>query len=178
MQDRLVTETHETAARARHRWQNAADEMLRAVGHHASPGGALITFPGPVSASGLWSDGLEGFARTALLAAFRVRGAGGADPDGVLERYARGLAAGTDPAHAERWPTVAERRQAVVEAASVAIVLAETRPWLWDRLDSAVQQHTVDWLAGVVGTSGYTNNWTWFQTIIETFLSTVGQRSA
>ncbi len=32
----------------------------------------------------------------------------------------------------------------------------------------------MDWLAGVVGTSGYTNNWTWFQTVIETFLQSVG----
>ena len=32
----------------------------------------------------------------------------------------------------------------------------------------------MDWLAGVVGTSGYTNNWIWFQTVIETFLQSVG----
>ncbi|MCP2638195.1 DUF2264 domain-containing protein [Microbacterium sp. HD4P20] len=169
-----MTETRVPAVTARQRWQGAADAMLGAVSRFASPSGALISIPGPVSASGSWSDGLEGFARTALLAAFRVRGANGADPEGLLERYARGLAAGTDPEHRERWPTIAERRQAVVEAASVAIVLSETRPWLWDHLDPSEQQRTVEWLAGVVGTSGYTNNWTWFQVIIETFLATVG----
>ncbi|GAA5201860.1 DUF2264 domain-containing protein [Microbacterium jejuense] len=155
-------------------WQHVADRLLAAVSEHASPSGALITLPGPASASGRWSDGLEGFARTFLLAAFRVHGADGADPAGLLERYGRGLAAGTDPANPERWPTIAERRQAVVEAASISIALSETRPWLWDRLDDTVRERVVAWLAGVVGTSGYSNNWIWFQNVIEAFLASVG----
>ena len=161
-------------ASARGRWQSLADELLDAVTPHASTSGSLIVLPGPASASGRWSDGLEGFARTFLLAAFRVRGAEGDDPAGILERYARGPAAGTDPRGPERWPTIAERRQAVVAAASIAIALSETRPWLWDRLDSGEQDRVVDWLSGVVGTSGYTNNWIWFQNVIEAFLGSVG----
>ncbi len=117
---------------------------------------------------------MEGFARTFLLAALRVRGAGGHDPQGLLDRFRRGLLAGVDPAGAERWPTIAERRQAVVEAASVAIALAETRPWLWDLLEPREQARVVAWLAGVVGTTGYTNNWIWFQNVIEAFLAQVG----
>ena len=178
MHDRRVTMTYgepEVATTtARGRWQALADRLLESVAPYASPSGSLIVLPGPASASGRWSDGLEGFARTGLLAAFRTRGAEGDDPAHLIERYARGLAAGTDPSHVERWPSIAERRQAVPEAASVAILLSETRPWLWERLDPAVQERTVDWLAGVVGTSGYTNNWTWFQTVIETFLQSVG----
>ncbi len=133
-----------------------------------------MRIPGPSSASGAWSDGMEGFARTFLLAALRVAGAGGEDPHGLLERFRMGLVAGVDPGGPERWPTIAERRQAVVEAASIAIALSETRPWLWDRLDPRDQQHVVDWLAGVVGTTGYTNNWVWFQNVIEAFLAGVG----
>ncbi|WP_223878524.1 DUF2264 domain-containing protein [Microbacterium radiodurans] len=150
-----------------------AKRMLDAVAAHTSPGGAHILVPGPASASGRRSDGLEGFARTFLLAAVRVRGADGAGAES-LAPFARGLRAGVDPASAERWPTIAERRQAVVEAASVAIALSETRPWLWDLLDDGDRARTVDWLAGIIGTSGYTNNWTWFQTVIETFLRSVG----
>jgi hypothetical protein len=178
MHDRRVTMTYGDAevatTTARGRWQALADRLLESTTPYASPSGSLIVLPGPASASGRWSDGLEGFARTGLLAAFRLRGADGDDPARLIERYARGLAAGTDPAHAERWPTIAERRQAVPEAASIAILLAETRPWLWDRLEPAVQERTIAWLAGVVGTSGYTNNWTWFQTVIESFLQSVG----
>ncbi|MCK9793472.1 DUF2264 domain-containing protein [Isoptericola sp. 4D.3] len=158
----------------RERWVASADALLAATRPHASPSGSLITLPGPVSGSGAWSDGLEGYARTFLLAAFRLRGEDGRDPAGLLERYADGLRHGTDPTGDERWPRVDERRQAVVEAASVAIGLAETRPWLWDRLDDGTRQRTVDWLAGVVGTRGYTNNWLWFQNVIEAFLATVG----
>ncbi|WP_020014918.1 DUF2264 domain-containing protein [Promicromonospora sukumoe] len=159
---------------SRDRWLATADDLLRATEPYASPGRALLPLPGPVSASGAWSDGLEGFARTFLLAAFRVRGQDGADPDGLLERYAEGLRNGTDPASPERWPRIDERRQAVVEAASVAVGLAETRPWLWDRLDHDVRERVVAWLAGVVGTSGYRNNWVWFQNVIEAFLVSVG----
>ncbi|MCK0118217.1 DUF2264 domain-containing protein [Isoptericola sp. S6320L] len=158
----------------RQHWLATADRLLAAVEPYASSGRSLIRLPGPTSASGAWSDGLEGFARTFLLAAFRVRGEQGADPHGLLERYAEGLRHGTDPAGAERWPRIDERRQAVVEAASVAIGLSETRPWLWDRLDDATRGHVVDWLAGIVGTSGYRNNWVWFQNVVEAFLASVG----
>jgi hypothetical protein len=158
----------------RDRWLTTADQLLDATTGHASPGRSLIRLPGPVSASGAWSDGLEGYARTFLLAAFRLRGEGGDDPHGLLERYADGLRHGTDPAHPERWPRIDERRQAVVEAASVAVALSETRQWLWDGLDQATKERTVDWLAGIVGTRGYRNNWIWFQNIIEEFLVSVG----
>ncbi|WP_402463094.1 DUF2264 domain-containing protein [Isoptericola aurantiacus] len=155
-------------------WLRSADDLLAATRPYASPGQSLLRLPGPVSASGAWSDGLEGFARTFLLAAFRVRGQQGDDPAGLLERYAEGLRHGTDPRSPERWPRIGERRQAVVESASVAIGLAETRPWLWDRLDGAVQARVVDWLSEIVGTTGYRNNWIWFQNVVEAFLASVG----
>lgn len=158
----------------RARWLGLADRLLAATEPFSSPGRALVSLPGPVSGSGRWSDGLEGYARTFLLAAFRVRGEDGADPGGLLQRFAVGLSHGTDPHGAERWPTIAERRQAVVEAASVAVALSETRPWLWDHLDATTRERTVDWLAGIVGTDGYGNNWLWFQNVIEEFLRSVG----
>ncbi|MCI2240683.1 DUF2264 domain-containing protein [Kineococcus sp. TRM81007] len=165
---------HPAPAADRRHWLATADDLLLATRPHASPGGALLRLPGPVSASGAWSDGLEGYARTFLLAAFRVRGEDGDDPHGHLERYAAGLRSGTDPAGPERWPRIGERRQAVVEAASVAVALSETRPWLWDRLDDGTRERTVEWLAGIVGTSGYRNNWLWFQNVVEAFLAEVG----
>nr|WP_307816149.1 DUF2264 domain-containing protein [Myceligenerans indicum] len=158
----------------RDHWLAEADGLLAATEPYTSPGRALISLPGPASGSGPWSDGLEGFARTFLLAALRLRGQDGADPHGLLDRYADGLAHGTDPAGSERWPRIPERRQAVVEAASVAIGLAETRAWLWDRLDDGTRSRVVDWLGDIVGTSGYRNNWIWFQTIVESFLASVG----
>ncbi|WP_235502439.1 DUF2264 domain-containing protein, partial [Kitasatospora sp. Root187] len=128
-------------------WEAVADGLLAAVRPYASPGQALIDLPGPrASWSGPRSDGLEGYARTFLLAAFRVAGADGADPAGLLERYAAGLAAGTLAPTSSReltpgdesWPVITDRGQAMVEAASIALALRLTRRWLWDRLDPAV----------------------------------------
>jgi len=69
----------------RRSWQDLADRLLADTSRYASPTGALVTMPGPSRASGRWSDGMESFARTFLLAAFRVRGAEGADPNGLIE---------------------------------------------------------------------------------------------
>ena len=159
----------------REHWERLADRMLDAVRPYATPGQALIHLPGPVSGSGRLSDGLEGYARTFLLAAFRIAGANGTGGTGLLaERYAAGLAAGTDPASPERWPRMPECNQAKVEAASIALGLHETRPWIWDRLEPAVQARVVDWLAEMIGSWVPDNNWVWFQAVVEAFLRSVG----
>ena len=125
-------------------WVAVARRMLAALEPYRSPLGALVDLPGPPSRSGPASDGLEGFARTFLLAGFLVAGEGGADPDGWLERYALGLAAGTDPTSPEAWPRLDELAQAKVEAASIALILQLTRPWLWDGLSPGVRERVVD----------------------------------
>jgi hypothetical protein len=158
----------------RDHWAAVADRMLAALAPHRSPGGALVCLPGPAGSSGVRSDGLEGFARTFLLAGFRVAGQRGADPAGLIDIYARGLAAGTDPGSPEAWPRPDELDQAKVEAASIALVLQLTRPWLWDRLDDAVRERTVDWLATVIGQPYPPINWVWFRIVVESFLREVG----
>ncbi|MBE8522100.1 DUF2264 domain-containing protein [Amycolatopsis sp. H6(2020)] len=155
-------------------WTAYADRLLAAAGKYRSPTGARIDLPGPASRNGRVSDGLEGFARTFLIAGFRVAGEGGADPGGVLEQYARGLAAGTDPTSPEAWPRPDELGQSKVEAASIALVLQLTRPWLWDRLDDAVRDRVVAWLATVIGQPYPPINWVWFRIVVESFLREVG----
>ncbi|GAA2110423.1 DUF2264 domain-containing protein [Streptomyces synnematoformans] len=159
----------------RERWTSLADGMLRAVRPYASPGHARVTLPGPPGGYGTAVDGLEGFARTFLLAGFRLAGEQGRDPDGLAAWYARGLDTGTDPGAAERWPRPDEHPQAKVEAASLALILDMTRPWLWDRLAAGVQERIVDYLAPVVGDDSYPRcNWVWFRIVVETFLRSVG----
>ncbi len=159
----------------RQRWADLADRMLAAVRPYASPGGALVTLPGPEGGYGRAVDGLEGFARTFLLAGFRLAGERGADPHGYAERYAAGLAAGTDPHAPDRWVRMSEHPQAKVEAASLALVLDMTRPWVWDRLDAGVQERVVDYLAEAVGDDTYPRiNWVWFRLVVQTFLRSVG----
>ncbi|MGM1057649.1 DUF2264 domain-containing protein [Saccharothrix sp. Mg75] len=159
----------------REHWAALADRLLLAVRPHASPHRARIAPPGPAGGYGADVDGLEGFARTFLAAGFRLAGEDGRDPLGLAGWYAEGLAAGTDPASAERWPRPEEHAQAKVEAASIALVLDLTRPWLWDRLDDAVRDRVVDYLSAVVGDDTYPRcNWVWFRVVVETFLRSVG----
>ncbi|MFI7276012.1 DUF2264 domain-containing protein [Streptomyces sp. NPDC049879] len=153
-------------------WEWAADSMLAAVRPYATPSGSLLDLPGPASVSGRWSDGLEGYARTFLLAAFRAAHA--ADPEPVVAPYATGIAAGTDPASPERWPTPEEIGQARVEAASVALALHETRAVLWDRLDDGVRERAVAWLSQMSGIDVPQNNWVWFRAVVAAFLRSVG----
>jgi hypothetical protein len=155
-------------------WEAVADHLLDAVVRYASPGFAQLRLPGRESRSGLVSDGLEGFARTFLLAAFRIAGARGEVSPGLIERYAEGLAAGTDPAHPYAWPELADCSQQLVEAASVALALHETRPWIYDRLNPAVRDRVVTWLAGFVGKRTWPGNWIMFQVVVEQFLASVG----
>ncbi|MFF6996391.1 DUF2264 domain-containing protein [Streptomyces sp. NPDC008313] len=140
--------------------------------------------PGRPSASGVRSDGLEGYARTFLAAAFRTAGAGGEDPAGWLGRYADGLAAGTrTPGRddAESWPLILGhdvRGQPMVESASVALGLRLTRPWLWDRLDAGVRDRAEEWLRGALRHVPSPNNWYLFPYTVAGFLESVGRGDA
>lgn len=152
-------------------WEAVADRTLAAVRPYASPAHALIVPPGPVSASGQQSDGLEGFARTFLTAGFRLARS---DDGGLAGWYAEGLAAGTDPHSLERWPRMTEVNQAKVEAASIALALHESRHVLWDALDDGVRDRVVAWLADAIGQPYPQCNWLWFQNVVLAFLRSVG----
>ncbi|MGP3918408.1 DUF2264 domain-containing protein [Nonomuraea sp. 10N515B] len=158
----------------RNHWAALADHLLLSARRYASASHARISFPGPPGGYGPDVDALEGFARTFLAAGFRVAGEGGRDPLGLMEWYAQGLATGTDPRSPERWVRLDEHGQAKVEAASLALVLHLTRPWLWDRLDPIVQEQVVDYLAPAIGSDYPPINWIWFQIVVEQFLASVG----
>ncbi|MEV7400037.1 DUF2264 domain-containing protein [Streptomyces sp. NPDC091267] len=165
-------------------WEAAADGLLKAAWQWATPGSALLDLPGRPSGSGVRSDGLEGYARTFLAAAFRVAGADGKDPHGWLDRYADGLTAGTrTPGRddTESWPLIRDHTvfgQPMVESASVAIGLRLTRPWLWDRLDPAVQDRAEEWLRGALRHTPAPNNWYLFPYSVAGFLESVGRGDA
>src|SRR5699024_6859241 len=156
-----------------------ADQLLDAVEEYRSDAGAQIVLPGPPGGYGRAVDGLEGFARTFLLFGMRLAGEQGTGRQEQLTRFTEGLIAGVDPAHPERWVRPSEHGQAKVEAASLALVLDWTRPWLWDRLDARQQQLVEHYLAEVVGDPDYpATNWLWFQIVVETFLRSVGGPSS
>lgn len=155
-------------------WEALADRLLDGLLPYATPSLAQYRLPGPPSHSGPWSDGLEGYARSFLLAAFRIAGSGGRVGPALVERYAVGLAAGTDPYHPEHWPPITDRAQPMVEAASIALALHESRAWLWNHLDDGVRERVCGWLGGFVGADVNDSNWRLFQVITEEFLASVG----
>ncbi|PYI39579.1 hypothetical protein CVS30_02485 [Arthrobacter psychrolactophilus] len=159
----------------REHWCAYADYLLRSAQRFGTADHANIHLPGANSVYGPRSDALEAFARTFLLASFRMAG----DPEGtgwIAQWYAEGLDAGTNPANPDRWPTPGELGQAKVEAASLAVGLALTRDVLWDKLSQRVQEQLIAWFETVIGEEYPPINWVWFQIVVETFLASVGGR--
>ncbi|MGW4562974.1 DUF2264 domain-containing protein [Streptomyces sp. NPDC004561] len=147
-------------------WEAAADALLAAVEPYATPDRAFYHLPGArESWSGRLSDGLEGYARTLLLAAFRR-------DETALGRYADGLATGPGGV----WPRIEDRGQPLVEAASVALALRLTRPLLWDRLDDRVRERTAQWLADALTAEPWPCNWELFPVTVGGFLAGIGHR--
>lgn len=160
---------------SRAQWLQYADRLLAGARAFASPGHARITPPGTEGGYGNAVDGLEGFARTFLLAGFRIAGEQGRGVDDLIDFYSRGIATGVDPNAADRWVRLDEHPQAKVEAASLALILDLTRPWIWDRLDQVTQERVVAYLSPAVGDQTYPrNNWLWFRLVVQTFLRSVG----
>jgi hypothetical protein len=145
-------------------WEAAADALLTAVEPYATGDRALYHLPGDrTSWSGRLSDGLEGYARTLLLAAFRR-------DEKALERYADGLAAGVSGV----WPRIEDRSQPLVEAASIALALRLTREQLWDRLDDGVRQRAAAWLGDALTAEAWPCNWELFPVTVGGFLAEIG----
>ncbi len=163
----------------REHWIECADQMLLGVAPYASASSALIHLPGPPSQQGMRTDGLEGFARTFLLAAFLHHG----DPvraDVHLERYREGLVAGTRRGGdgRESWPPIGDLGrfgQSQVEAASVALSLSLTRSAVWERLSVRECDDVAAWLASALGKEPAPNNWYLFALTIAGFLESVGR---
>ncbi len=170
-----MTDLSRPASWGRGQWMEYADRLLLAVRPFATESRAMFQLPGDRSGLGSPVDGLEAFARTFLIAGFRLAGERGHDPHGFADWYAEGIASGTDPGSPERWIRLDEHPQAKVEAASIALILDLTREWIWDRLPAGVQSNVIDYLAPAVGDDTYPQiNWIWFRLVVQTFLRSVG----
>ena len=163
----------------RQHWTAVADHWLLTLRGYASPGHGLITPPGRPSHSGIHSDGLEGFARSFVLAASRI--ATGEDPHDHAGYYAEGLSAGTATHAPDRWPRgrgVGEdgpgNGQPIVEAAVLALALHLSRAAVWDALDDAVRARVAEWLRHHARRPAPRSNWLLFPAAAEAFLRSVG----
>ncbi|MFJ8934286.1 DUF2264 domain-containing protein [Streptomyces sp. NPDC102365] len=155
-------------------WEALADRLLEALVPYATPELAQYRLPGRPSSSGVAADGLAGFARSFLLASFRIAGAQGEIDPRLVERYARGLTTGTDRDGREAWPELTDCSPQMSEAATIAVALHESRRWIWDRLDGGTRERIVDWLWGVVGRRTPDDHRRLHQVVTEQFLASVG----
>jgi hypothetical protein len=159
----------------REHWVAVADLLLDGVRRHTSAGNAAIYIPGPKpSRTRRRVERLEGYARTFLLAAYRLAASDGRAPGDLADRYSEGLRIGTDPRSKETWPPIEDRAQPIVEAALIALALHETRRWIWRELDEGTRQRAVEWLLGIQGKRTELNNWVLFPVIVQAFLKSVG----
>lgn len=168
----------------REHWAAVADDLVLSAARYRSPRGARIDLPGQPSQQGVRTDGLEGFARTFLLAAFRHVGEGGADPYDHVSRYVEGAVAGTRSVGRdddESWPTIGDagrHGQPQVEAASIALSLHLTRSASWDHLAGDEQDRLAAWLRSALECQPAANNWYLFPLTIASFLEAVGRADA
>jgi hypothetical protein len=162
-------------------WVAAADDLLLSAARFRSTGGARIDLPGRPSQQGVRMDGLEGFARTFLLAAFRAVGDDDDRSRGHLARYLEGLVSGTrTPGRddGESWPVIGHigrAGQSHVEAASIALSLHLTRTTTWDALAPDEQDRVDAWLRWALRHEPSSNNWYLFPLTIASFLEGVGR---
>jgi hypothetical protein len=165
----------------REHWVAAADDLLLSAARFSSPRGARIDLPGLPSQQGIRTDGIEGFARTFLLAAFLHVGNEGRDPHGHLSRYVAGVVEGTRTVGADdedSWPVIGHigrDGQPHVEAASIALSLHLTREASWDTLSAEEQDRVADWLRHAIDQEPSSNNWYLFPFTIASFLEGVGR---
>ncbi|TLS23356.1 uncharacterized protein PpBr36_06743 [Pyricularia pennisetigena] len=156
--------------------------LLKPLHQFFSPSNARIRLP---PATGTHFDEtaaqLEGFARPLWAVAALLLGSSSssssshtnpteapADLDSLLRPWIAGLAAGTDPEHAEYWGAISPTDQRMVEAEIVSFaLLAAPEDRLYGALDARARANVARWLRGMVGKPMPLNNWRWFRVLSE-----------
>ncbi|MDW9371053.1 DUF2264 domain-containing protein [Sinorhizobium meliloti] len=114
---------------------------------------------------------LEGFARPLWgLAPFAAGGGNFAHWD----RYAEGIANGTDPGHPEYWGQVNGRDQRMVELAALGFALVLAPEKLWEPLNGRERDNLVSYLLHARKFDYADNNWKFFRVFVDIALDRLG----
>ncbi|WP_285727147.1 DUF2264 domain-containing protein [Psychromicrobium xiongbiense] len=182
----------------REHWWRVADEWLRPIREHASPGHALPVLPGRVTRDGVRREGMESIGRSLLMVAPRLvgafrPGATAREAAGAAELaawYRTALVNGTSGILArtggtpgpEAWPLGVSCRtplagvtNSIVEAANIAFSLGVAREQLWDPLTPGEKSQVAAWLRHHAQCEVWQNNWQLFPAMAEAFLRLVGE---
>jgi hypothetical protein len=134
--------------------------LLDPLAAHTSPGGARIHLGFTGTHFDETAAHLEGFSRPLWGLASLL--AGGGAYEGT-QRWADGLANGTDPAHAEFWGDMRDRDQRMVECSAIGFAIAVAKEELWDTLSVERRQDVERWLGGMNDKEMPNTNWLWFR---------------
>jgi hypothetical protein len=136
-----------------------------------SEGNARVRLDGAAAHFDRAAADLEGFARP--LWGLAPLGAGKGN-FAHWQRYAEGLANGTDPEHPEYWGTVNGRDQRMVELAALGFALALVPDKIWEPLDQKARANVIAYLKHARQFDYADNNWKFFRIFVDIALDRVG----
>src|SRR4029079_9518789 len=149
----------------RHDVQRAVVDLVEPIVAHLSPGGArarLGTFGAHFAPR---VAELEGYARPLWGIVPLVAGGG---TFAHWERWAEGLAHGTDHDSTEYWgPRIEDVDTRMVEMAAIGFALTFAPEHLWDPLTGRQRDHVVEWLRGIERCEPAPNNWQFFRLLVQ-----------
>jgi hypothetical protein len=147
-------------------------DLVAPLEPYVSPGGARVCLGHTAAHYANACADLEGFARP-LWGLVPLAVGGGSFPHWA--RFARGLASGSDPNHAEFWGLPAYRNQRLVEMAAIGFGLALAPSQLWSPLDPGTQDNLAAWLRTINSAETSDNNWHFFRVLVNRGLARVGR---
>jgi hypothetical protein len=136
--------------------QRLVRDLVAPVLPHFSPGRAEVRLGENRAHFGDPAGWLEGFARP-LWGLVPLAAGGGAFSHWSL--WQQGLAAGSDPAHAEFWGWAGDYDQRSVEQAAFGFGLVLAPDNLWEPLALPVQERLAAWLQHINGVRLVQSNW-------------------
>jgi len=150
----------------------AVVDLVEPLIPHLSPGGARARLGSFGATFATRVAELEGFARPLWGIVPLVAGGG---TFAHWDRWAAGLANGTDPNSAEYWgPCHGDVDQRMVEMAAIGYAFAFTPEHLWDALTGQQRDHVIEWLRGIERAEPARNNWQFFRLLVQMGLERVG----
>ncbi|WFU50435.1 DUF2264 domain-containing protein [Sinorhizobium terangae] len=151
--------------------QRALTDLFNPLLPYFSEGNARVRLDAAAAHFDRAAADLEGLARPLWgLAPF---GAGGGH-FAHWDRYADGIANGTDPNHPEYWGAVNGRDQRMVELAALGFALALVPEKIWDPLNSRAKDNLIAYLIHARQFDYADNNWKFFRIFVDVALDRLG----
>lgn len=154
-------------------YQNLFLELIHPLRNKFSSGWAGIRLTGAGASYSQRVIELEAWARP--LWGLVPFWAGGGRDEMLEEAYRRGIAAGTNPDHAEYWGGFSDCDQRFVEMAPIAFGLMLTPQVLWEPLTEAEKEHLSAWLVQINRYELPRCNWYYFRVLVNLALKSLGR---